>query len=56
MVVGIFIMVSECYIPRVRSLGGKIPPRLHPSGSAQVRYSGAKPGSGRDPGRSPLRF
>ena len=56
MAVGISIMVLEFYIPGVRSPGGKIPPRLHPSGSAQVRCSEAKPGSGRDPGHSPLRF
>ena len=34
MAVGISIMVLEFYIPGVRSPGGKIPPRLHPSGSA----------------------
>ena len=56
MAVGIFVMVLEFYIPGVRSLGGKIPPRPHPFGSAQVRCSGAKPGSGRGPGHSPLRF
>lgn len=55
MAVDIFIMVYEFYIPGVRSPGGKIPPRLHPSGSDQARCAGAKPGSGRDPGRSPLR-
>ena len=36
MAVDIFIMVLEIYIPGVRSPGGKIPPRLHPSGSGQV--------------------
>lgn len=34
----------------------KRPPRPYPSGSDQVRYSGAKPGRGRDPGHSLLRF
>lgn len=56
MAVCIFIMVLEFYISGAHSPGGKIPPRLHPSGSAQVRCSEAKPGSGRDPDHSPLRF
>ena len=56
MAVGIFIIVLEFYIPVVRSPGGEIPPRPHPSGSAPARCSEAKPGSGRDPGHSPLRF
>ena len=56
MAAGIFIMVLEFCIPGARSPGGKIPPRIHPPGSAPVRYSGAKPGSGRDPGHSLLRF
>lgn len=30
--------------------------RPYPSGSDQVRYSGGKPGSGRGPGHSLLRF
>ena len=56
MAVGIFIIVLEFYIPVVRSPGGEIPPRPHPSGSAPARCSEAKPGSGRDSGHSPLRF
>ena len=56
MAAGISIMVLEFYIPGVHSPGGKIPPKPYPSGSGPVRCAGAKPGSGRDPGRSPLRF
>lgn len=56
MAVGIFIMVLDFCITGVRSPGGKIPPKPHPSGSAPVRCSGAKPGSGKGPGHSPLQF
>ena len=56
MAVGISIMVLEFYISGAHSPGEKIPPKPHPSGSAQVRCAGAKPGSGRDPGHSPLWF
>ena len=56
MAVGIFIIILEFYIPAEHSQEGKILPKPHPSGSAQVRCSEAKPGSGRDPSRSPLRF
>lgn len=56
MAVGIFIMVLDFCITGAHSPGGKIPPKPHPSGSAPVRCAGAKSGSGRDPGHSPLRF
>ena len=52
--VSIFITALEFYIPAEHSPGEKILPRIHPLSSAPVRYSEAKPGSGRAPDHFPL--